>query len=317
MESHIRYEPIQAKTMLTAVKAPSMPFDWSLNPYRGCQHGCSFCYARSTHSFLGLTADDTFQRHILFKDNAPEALEEQLRKWSRSKQGTNRQVAIGTATDPYQPIEAKAQLTRRCLEILAHYHVPVSITTRSPLILRDIDLLKRMNITSINLSVNTLQKSVWRQFEPFTPSPAKRLETVQALVSHGMNAGIFLAPILPQVTDDKEHLRELVKAAHHAGAQFVMSSFLRLSTMEVKSWFFQTIKLHYPQLLAAYAKLYSSSAYLPKEYRSTLSAYLEQLLQEYRIPGYEPFLQKSDQQQADAAAKEEQPEQLSFSFSFT
>jgi DNA repair photolyase len=304
------FEPIQAKTMLTAVKSPAMPFDWSLNPYRGCQHGCSFCYARSTHSFLGMEADDTFQHHIVYKENAAEALRLQLDKWRRSRSGVQREVAIGTATDPYQPIEAKMKLTRQCLELLAEYQVPVSITTRSPLILRDLDVLKQMNITSINISINTLDPSVWRNLEPFTPSPALRLETVSRLVEEGFHAGIFMAPILPFLTDDEDSMESLIRSASEANVKFVMSSILRLNTSEVKSWFFQTLRTHYPQYVPGYAQLYQGSVYAKDSYRTETKARIQRLFSKYRIPVNEPFERKA----APVQHQEEQPVQLSFSF---
>ncbi|WP_228268274.1 SPL family radical SAM protein, partial [Klebsiella pneumoniae] len=140
-----------------------MPFSWSINPYRGCFHGCSFCYARATHRFLDMKADDSFQNHIFVKSNAAESLEKQLEKLAK-KYGRNPDVlaqqvglvAIGTATDPYQPVEGKAKLTRECLKVLAKYQVPTTITTRSPLVLRDLDLLRQMPIVSINVSISTL-----------------------------------------------------------------------------------------------------------------------------------------------------------------
>ncbi|MCS7459087.1 radical SAM protein [Paenibacillus doosanensis] len=278
----IQYEPLQAKTILNSVKAPSMPFDWSINPYRGCQHGCSFCYARSTHSFLGVEADDTFQRHIFIKEGAADILREQLRKRLRGKHPSELgQVAIGTATDPYQQIEAKSKVTRGCLEVLAEYQVPVTITTRSPLILRDMDLLLQLPLASVNISLSTLDPLVWRQFEPSTPAPAQRLRTVRKLAEAGIPVGIFAAPILPYLTDSETDLRSLLAASAEAGAGFVMPSYLRLSTPEVKVWFFQTLRQHYPQLAAPYARLYQASSSLPPEYKTPKMQMINRLLELY------------------------------------
>jgi DNA repair photolyase len=256
--SRIQYESVTCKTILNEVKAPSMPFEKSINPYRGCQHGCSFCYARSTHSFLGLEANDSFQNHILLKSNAAEALEQQLKRMTRSRKNSSSigRIAIGTATDPYQPIEGRMKLTRQCLEVLAKYQLPTSITTRSPLILRDLDLLKEIPITSVNISVTTLDQKVWRNTEPSTPFPMKRLETVQRLNEEGIPTGIFMAPILPYLTDRLEDLSALLQQAASHKTKFVMSSFLRLSTSAVKVWFFQTLQKHYPHLVRPYAELY-------------------------------------------------------------
>ncbi|SFM02521.1 DNA repair photolyase [Paenibacillus sp. 1_12] len=283
--SKVRYEPLQAKTILNPVKAPSMPFDWSINPYRGCQHGCSFCYARSTHSFLGIAADDTFQNHIFMKSDAPAVLRAQIEKRLRgSKRAVEWEpIAIGTATDPYQQIESKAMLTRGCLEVLAEFQIPVSITTRSPLILRDLDLLRKLPIISINISISTQSNTIWRQFEPSTPSPVKRLQTVERLSSEGIPTGVFVAPILPYITDDETELQELIAAAARAGAQFIMPSYLRLSTSSVKVWFFQTLRQHYPQLAERYAQLYHSSAYAPSSYRDPIMRKIDTWLLKHKL----------------------------------
>ncbi|WJH32604.1 radical SAM protein [Paenibacillus sp. CC-CFT747] len=199
MKRRIEYDRITTKQILNRVTTPSMPFEWSINPYRGCQHGCSFCYARAFHSFLGMDYDDTFQNHILIKENAAASLEAQLAKMAKTKGGLKQigRIAIGTATDPYQPAEAAEKLTRQCLEVLMRYPVPLTITTRSPLVLRDLDLLKRLPVLSVNFSLQTMNTEVWKAMEPSTPSPAKRLEAVQALTQAGIPVGVFMAPILP------------------------------------------------------------------------------------------------------------------------
>jgi DNA repair photolyase len=282
---HIEYETMKAKTILNPVKAPSMPFDWSINPYRGCQHGCSFCYARSTHSFLGMEADDTFQNHILLKSDAPAILRQQLLRKLRGRKPVSAwgSIAIGTATDPYQQIESKMKLTRGCLEVLAEFQIPVSITTRSPLILRDLDILRKLPGVTVNLSVSTLNRTVWRQFEPSTPSPSERLHTIERLASEGINAGVFTAPILPYLTDSNHDLEALITAVSQAGAQFLMPSYLRLSTASVKVWFYQTLRQHYPQLTEKYAKLYQDSAYAPSSFRDPVMHYIDSLLNQHGL----------------------------------
>ncbi|GAA3403139.1 radical SAM protein [Paenibacillus hodogayensis] len=311
MKRSIRYESLPVKTLLNPVKAPSMPFDWSVNPYRGCQHGCAFCYARATHAFLGAETDDTFQNHIFTKDNGPEALHEQLRKAARSRKGLSGlgRIAIGTATDPYQQVEAKAMLTRRCLEVLAEYNVPVSITTRSPLILRDLDLLMRLPDVSVNLSIGTLRQDVWRSFEPSTPSPAKRVETLQRLADAHISTNVFIAPVLPYLTDDASDLRSLIEAIAGCKPDSVMTSVLRLSTREVKMWFFRTLHERYPQLCETYARLYSGSAHAPEHYRETLKRTVRLLLEEHGLSasGAQPRLPEAA---AIAAALPEPAQQL-------
>ncbi|WP_284286132.1 SPL family radical SAM protein [Alicyclobacillus fastidiosus] len=265
------FENISAKQVMNKVTSPAMPFRWSLNPYRGCTHGCSFCYARTTHTYMGMTPDDSFRQHIFIKENAADVLEAQLARKLKALRGNYAKLAeelgllnIGTATDPYQPIEARRRETRKCLEVLARYHVPTSITTRSPLILRDLDILQQMNVHSVNISVNTLDKAVWRNLEPATPSPMKRLETVRALADAGVPTGILMAPILPFLTDSSEQVHEVVAAAAEYHSGFVIPSVLRLNP-EVKTWFLRIIDQHYPELTAKYRQLYRG-AYAPQSY---------------------------------------------------
>lgn len=311
-----KYESINCKTLMNEVKAPSMPFEQSINPYRGCQHGCSFCYARSSHSFLGLEAGDTFQHHILLKSNAAEALEGQIKKKLRSAKGRAGigRIAIGTVTDPYQPIEGKQKLTRQCLEVLAKYQLPTTITTRSPLILRDLDLLKEIPIISVNFSVNTLNRQVWRQMEPASPFPLKRLETIQRLSEEGIHAGVFLAPILPYLTDSLEELSQLFEQAVAHRAQFIMPSFLRLSTSEVKVWFFRTLHEIYPKLVKPYSELFGSSRTTPSTYREPIRRHIDHLLQEFKLHLKEPFEASKDPLNFLPKAEESVPVQLTFSF---
>ncbi|WP_258959237.1 SPL family radical SAM protein [Paenibacillus tyrfis] len=307
-----RYEPVRAKQLLNPVKAPSMPFDWSINPYRGCQHGCSFCYARSTHAFLGMEADDTFQHHILYKDNAPEALQAQVERMLRAKGGRSRlgRIAIGTATDPYQPLEGRLKLTRQCLEVLAAYRLPVSITTRSPLILRDIDLLRKLPGSSVNISLNTLDKRIWRSFEPMSPAPAQRIKALQGLRQEGIEAGIFMAPILPFLTDRQEEMEQVAEQAAEAKACFVMGSVLRLNTAEVKSWFFGTLREAYPRLVGSYADWYGHSPTAPKAYREQIRSQLARLLERVGIPAYLPEIGAKPTQAE--SPEDDKPVQLAF-----
>jgi DNA repair photolyase len=282
------FERVAAKQVMNRVNLPQMPFEWSLNPYRGCTHGCSFCYARETHSFMGLSPDDTFQKRIFVKDNAPEVLERQLERLARKHHYNLRAMAeeigllcIGTATDPYQPVEAREKLSRRCLEVLARYSVPVTITTRSPLILRDLDLLKRMDVRSVNISVNTLNRKIWRDLEPASPAPGKRLETVRELVRNGVNAGILLAPIVPFLTDSEVELETVVRAAREYQARFVSPSVLRLAP-DVKTWFLRTIGERHPELLPKYRQLYRT-AFASRKYTDALMRRVRRLMQKYEV----------------------------------
>ncbi|PAD77697.1 SPL family radical SAM protein [Paenibacillus campinasensis] len=256
------YETVTTKQTLNRVQEERMPFDWSINPYRGCAHGCSFCYARAFQSFMGLGAEDEFQFRIMMKNNAAEALEKQLsgmaRKLGHDIDALGRQigqVTTGTATDPYQPIEGKAEITRACLKVLAKYRISTSITTRSPLVLRDLDILTQMKDVSVNISINTLDPGIIRKLEPASPHPHQRLEALLGLSEAGIQTGIFAAPVLPLITDEEEGLRQLLMAAKERGAAFAMISLLRLSK-DVKRWYLQTLKEQFPDKLASYYELY-------------------------------------------------------------
>ncbi|MFC0329527.1 radical SAM protein [Paenibacillus sepulcri] len=302
------YEYAVAKQTLNKVTAKSMPFEWSINPYRGCTHGCSFCYARAFQSFIGREADDEFQNRITIKQNAAEALEAQLAKKAKKFGGDLDAaadqiglIAIGTATDPYQPIEGKAMITREILKVLAKYRILTSITTRSPLILRDLDLLSEMRISSINISINTLRADVTRKMEPATPFPAKRLETVEALMKRDIRAGIFIAPILPCLTDSGRDLEQLIAAARDHGTAFAHASLLRLSP-DVKTWYLHMLELHFPQLLAAYRNLFPG-AYANRAYADQLMEMVHKLLEQYGLSGRP---QRRRDLQADSMPPEQQ-----------
>lgn len=311
------YERVTTKQTLNKVREEKMPFGWSINPYRGCAHGCSFCYARAFQSFIGRTADDEFQHHIIVKANAAEALEAQLSKLARRWKGDLDAVrhhvglvAIGTATDPYQPVERKAMITRQCLHVLANYGIPVTITTRSPLILRDLDLLTKMNVSSINISMNSLRREIVRKLEPATPFPMKRIETVQQIRDRGLAAGVFIAPILPYLTDSLEDMEALLMTARRHNASFAMTSLLRLSP-DVKVWFFQSLQKHYPQLIAKYAELYRS-AYADRSYAEPLMKQIRALTAKYGLSNALPEEERI--RPNPAATQRQQPEQLSFQF---
>ena len=265
------YERITTKQTLNRVKEERMPFDWSINPYRGCGHGCSFCYARAFQSFIGMGAEDEFQHHIFMKSNAAEALEKQLssapKKFDHDIEAMQRsigQVTIGTATDPYQPIESKEGITRECLKSLAKYRISTSITTRSPLVLRDMDILSRMENVSVNMSLNTLNGDIIRKLEPASPHPEGRLDTIHRLSVAGIRTGLFVAPVA-LLTDKESELRELLSQAKVRGVSFAMISPLRLSR-DVKKWYIETLKHQFPEVVQPYRELYAQGAYAEEHY---------------------------------------------------
>lgn len=250
--SRITYVEAPCKSVLNRVEG--MPFNWSINPYTGCAHACRYCYARAfyTRADRGSAAD--FDSLIYVKANAPEVLRGELarRSWKREL------VVVGAATDPYQPGEAKYRLTRRILEALRDYRTPVSIITKGPLVLRDLELLRAINELAgveVNMTIPTLDKEAWRALEPGTPPPAARLEAVRRLNEAGIRSGVFMAPILPGLSDSPEALRALMEAAKEAGAPYVMPITLRLQP-GVREWFLPHISRHFPDLTLQYCRLF-------------------------------------------------------------
>lgn len=285
------YERITTKQISNRVKEERMPFDWSINPYRGCGHGCSFCYARAFQSFIGMGAEDEFQHHIFMKSNAAEALEKQLssaaRKFDHDIEAMRRfigQVTIGTATDPYQPIESKEGITRECLKLLAKYRISTSITTRSPLVLRDMDILTRMENVSVNISLNTLNGDIIRKLEPASPHPEGRLDTIHRLSAAGIRTGLFVAPVLPFLTDNESELKDLLSQAKVRGVSFAMISLLRLSR-DVKKWYIETLKHQFPKVVQPYRELYGQGAYAEEHYVRSFKSMAARLLNEYELNG--------------------------------
>jgi DNA repair photolyase len=266
----IRFHEVRAKSALNHVPNAPFGFNWTINLYRGCTHACSYCFARRTHRYLDLDAGRDFEREIVVKVNAPEVLRAELerRSWKRDL------VAIGTNTDPYQWCEGRYKLMPPVLEALHHFDTPVSVLTKSPLVLRDLDHYVEMVEkagASVNLSVPTLDEKVWRATEPHTPHPRARLEAVAKLNSKGVSSGVLVAPLMPGINDAPEQVEPIVELAREAGATFVGCSTLHLRD-EVRDVFFGWLEAKRPDLIPRYEQLYSRSAYLPPRERSRLSS---------------------------------------------
>jgi DNA repair photolyase len=249
------YHEIPCKSALNRVSG--MPFRWSLNPYRGCLHGCHYCYARATHPYLGLNADDDFETKIVVKTNMVEVLRQELSKpsWTRER------VAIGTATDAYQPCEGRYRLTRRCLETLSDHDTPVSIVTKATLILRDLDLLAELAQgpgATVYFTITTLETELWRVIEPGTPPPLKRLQVMNRLSEAGVPCGVFLAPILPGITDSVESIEAVAATAKAHGAASFGSAVLRLAP-QVKEHYLAFVSETFPDLLPRYERAYAGT----------------------------------------------------------
>jgi DNA repair photolyase len=241
-------------------RVTGMPFNWSLNPYMGCAHRCTFCYVRAFEKRADRPSDDGYGRSIRVKTNVVEVLRRELRRRSWAGEG----VVIGAATDPYQPAEGRFRLTRGCIEALAEARNPLSIITRGPLIVRDIDVLSdasRRAGVSIHVSIPTLDPVIWRQTEPGTAPPRQRLRAVSRLVDAGINVGIGMAPILPGLSDKPELLADVVRAARDAGATSIWTGLLNLRP-GTREHFLENLARDWPELLPRYERLYAGRAYL-------------------------------------------------------
>ena len=213
------------KTIITHNNSPDVGFETSLNPYRGCEHGCIYCYARPTHEYLGFSAGLDFESKIMVKTNAPELLRMEL----ESPRWEPQTLVMSGVTDPYQPVEKKLRITRGCLEVLAKFRNPVAIITKNRLVTRDIDLLRELagcNAVAVNISVTSLDPKLQRVLEPRTSSPEARLDTIRQLRATGIPAGVMVAPIIPGLTDHE--VPKILEACAEAGAQFAGYTIVRL-----------------------------------------------------------------------------------------
>jgi DNA repair photolyase len=240
-----------------------MPFGWSLNPYMGCAHRCTFCYVRAFELRADRPADERYGASIRVKTNVAEVLRRELARPSWQREG----IAIGAATDPYQPAEGRYRLTRACLEVLAEAASPFGLITRGPMIVRDLDVLveaARRADVSVTFSIPTLDVDIWRRTEPGTAPPHQRLRALSELLEAGVKAGVGMAPILPGLSDKPELLAEVVRAARAAGATGVWANLLYLKA-GTKEHFLTALERDWPELLPEYEHLYARRAYLPAE----------------------------------------------------
>jgi DNA repair photolyase len=256
-------------------------FGWSLNPYMGCVHRCTFCYVRAFERRADRPSDERYGTSIRVKVNVVEVLRKELAR--PSWEGET--VAVGAATDPYQPAEGRYRLTRGCTEAFAEASNPFSLITRGPMIVRDLDVLTeaaRRAKVSITFSIPTLDEDVWRKTEPSTAHPRQRLRAVKELVEAGIKVGVGMAPILPGISDRPEQLREVVRAAREAGATGVWTNvlFLRAGTRE---HFLEQLARDWPEQLEHYRELYKGRAYLRSAETKPLREQVEALAREYGV----------------------------------
>jgi DNA repair photolyase len=249
--------------------ASRVPFRWTINPYRGCTHSCHYCFARAFHAYLDLGVGDDFSSKIVVKTNVVEVLRREL----ASPRWTGDHIAMGTATDPYQHCEGRYKLTRGIIEVLGDFQNPLSMLTKSTMILRDLDLYERLNKVApltISMSVGMLDERIRRVVEPGTPPGRRRLEILARLAEAGIRTGVLVAPILPGLTDDDEHLEEVLVACAEAGVDYASPIVLHVRS-SIREHFMPWMQEHYPWLYPRYVELYGGRAYAPKAYQTDVS----------------------------------------------
>jgi DNA repair photolyase len=279
----VEYFDLQIREILNRCDSPRMPFAWTINPYRGCEFACTYCYARYTHGFFDLERWEDFERKIFVKQEAAQALERRLRKAALHGQP----IAIGTATDPYQPAERHHGVTRALLEVFARVEgLQISITTKSPLIVRDLPLLvelDRRHAVSVHVTVTTTSPALARRIEQHAPDPRARLRTVRKLADEGLEVRLNCMPILPGINDGERALRPLFEAARAAGARDLAGAplFLRPAA---RARFWPWLREEFPRLVPLYERLYGRRDYLREDTARELLATYRRLKLEYGFP---------------------------------
>ena len=300
------YQEVDCRSALNPVKG--MPFEWTLNPYRGCTHACHYCFARRYHTQFELNSDDEFASVILVKRNFVEVLRKELDRptWKRE------QVALGTATDPYQPIEGHYRLTRRTIEALTAGRTPTGIVTKGPMIVRDADVLSAFSkVTSctVCMSVPTVDEDAWRTLEPGTAHPLQRLRAVRELADVGVNVGVLMAPIVPGFSSSRSKLERTIKSIADHGARFVGCNVMYLQD-GTRSHFMDFIAREFPEMQPRFERLYTKK-YPPDSYRKEIQGMVRVLQERYglRRRGSE---EPPDTPAAAAEQEAPQPEQVGF-----
>jgi DNA repair photolyase len=282
-EGHnVEYFAIAAKSLLNrCVSHRSMPFTWTINPYRGCEFACKYCYARYTHEFMEMHDGLDFEQKIYVKKHPAGLLRQELR---RVKLGEA--IALGTATDPYQPAERSYEVTRGILdEFTRHRGYELGIVTKSNLIVRDIDVLKEVaktNRLSVHITITTLNSDLARMLEPRAPRPDLRLDAVRTLSQAGLRVGVSCSPVIPGITDSQQDLDALIRAAADAGGDYVFANPLFLKPCSA-AVFLPFLDQHFPHLAQKFRQRYEGRAFLPEAYGKRLSQLVTKLRQKYNI----------------------------------
>jgi len=273
-----RYQEVSCRSALNRVEG--MPFHWTLNPYRGCTHGCHYCFARRYHVQFEMDADDDFASVILVKRNLVEVLRRELDRpsWAREL------VAFGTATDPYQPIEGQYRLTRQSIEALTRGRTPIGLVTKGPMVVRDRDVLHELSSAAgctVYMSVPTVDEDAWRILEPGTAHPLQRLRAVRELVDAGITAGVLMAPIVPGFSSSRAKLERTIKAIADHGARFVGCNVMYLQD-GTRTHFMKFIEREFPAMLPRFERLYAKK-YPPETYRKEVQGMVRVLQERYGL----------------------------------
>ena len=287
-KERVDYLRIEARSILNRCSSEQMPFAWTINPYRGCEFGCRYCYARYTHEFMGMTRWEDFEERIYVKRDAARTLERELA--SARLRGAS--IALGTATDPYQPAERRFRVTRSLLAVMVQTRgLRLSITTKSDLVTRDIDLLRRIalrNSVHVNMTVTTLDRRLARLLEFRAPTPDLRLAAVRALRDAGLAAGVTVSPVLPDITDTRANLEAVIAAAREHGATHLFWNVLFLKP-SAQSAFFPFLERHFPHLAKRYAVRFSRSAFLGRAYKDRIARLIGELKRQNGFYDQMPF----------------------------
>jgi DNA repair photolyase len=294
-----RYQEVTCRSALNGVKG--MPFNWTLNPYRGCTHGCHYCFARRYQTQFELGPDDHFSSVIFVKVNLVEVLRHELDRpsWVRE------QVAIGTATDPYQPIEGHYKLTRGSLEALIAARTPIGLVTKGPMVVRDAELLAelgRLVGCTVYMSVPTVDETAWRALEPGTAPPLQRLRAVRQLRDAGVNAGVLMAPVVPGFTTQPARLEATIKAIADHGAAFMGANLMYLKE-GTRDHFMRFLSMEFPDLVDPYTRLYAG-AYARSDYVTAVKGMIDVLQQRYDLRRRRPRSEDSVPQETEESPEE-------------
>lgn len=278
------YEHTQVKKILHRVNVWFLPFRWGINTYRGCEHNCTYCNARYTHEYLGLPTGE-FAYKIIVKDNAVEALDKEL---SREKWNKKWTVNMATVTDPYQPAERKFKITREVLKVFLKHHNALMVTTKSDLILRDLDILTNIAKTgflNVVITIPILDENLRKKIEPKAASIQKRLEVVQKIHDAGITVGVTSIPLFPYISDSESDVEKLVKTLSENGADYVIIDMLNFRE-EARDRVMEFIKNYYPDLISKYGELYKTN-YCDKEYAKVVRKHANKLIKKYGVDNYD------------------------------